>query len=153
IFSSETYSTNGSSWSAPIAAVYGTGATGVTSFHAGVYGYLTGSGNNSAGVLGAYSSTTWGGLGYIDGTGTTYGGYFSGSTRSTGTVFGASKSFKIDHPLDPTHKYLIHSCVESPDMLNIYNGNITTDAKGNAEITLPDYFQAENIDYKYQLTV
>jgi|SRR6516162_9903462 len=28
--------------------------------------------------------------------------------------------FKIDHPLDPAHKYLYDSFVESPDMMNIY---------------------------------
>lgn len=61
-------------------------------------------------------------------------------------------SFKIDHPLDPENKYLYHSFVESPDMMNIYNGNITTDATGKAIINLPNYFQALNMDFRYQLT-
>jgi hypothetical protein len=39
-------------------------------------------------------------------------------------------SFKIDHPLDPANKYLYHSFVESPDMMNIYNGNTVTDVSG-----------------------
>jgi hypothetical protein len=47
--------------------------------------------------------------------------------------------FKIDHPLDPENKYLSHSFVESPDMMNIYNGNVVTDASGYATVTLPDY--------------
>ena len=38
-------------------------------------------------------------------------------------------------------------------MMNVYNGNITTDAKGNATVTLPTYFEALNRDYRYQLTV
>ncbi|MGZ6988493.1 MAG: hypothetical protein ACXVH0_06005, partial [Thermoanaerobaculia bacterium] len=61
-------------------------------------------------------------------------------------------SFKIDDPLDPTNKYLYHSFVESPDMMNIYNGNAVLDAKGEAVIQLPDWFSALNRDYRYQLT-
>jgi hypothetical protein len=60
--------------------------------------------------------------------------------------------FRIDHPLDPDNKYLIHSCVESPDLMNVYNGNIVTDAQGYATVNLPDYFEALNKDFRYQLT-
>ena len=38
-------------------------------------------------------------------------------------------------------------------MMNVYNGNIVTDAKGDAVVTLPDYFEALNRDFRYQLTV
>ncbi len=62
-------------------------------------------------------------------------------------------SFKIDHPLDPANKYLYHSFVESPDMKNIYDGNITTDGEGVATVILPDWFEALNRDFRYQLTV
>ncbi|MGQ9644521.1 MAG: hypothetical protein ACUVT3_11745, partial [Ignavibacterium sp.] len=62
-------------------------------------------------------------------------------------------SFKIDHPLDPQNKYLYHSFVESPDMMNIYNGNVVTDASGYATVTLPEWFEALNKDFRYQLTV
>ena len=62
-------------------------------------------------------------------------------------------SFKIDHPLDPANKYLYHSFVESPDMMNIYNGNVTTDKNGDAIVVLPEYFGALNRDFRYQLTV
>jgi hypothetical protein len=71
----------------------------------------------------------------------------------TGTLAKGAGSFKIDHPLDPANKYLYHSFVESPDMMNIYNGNVTTDASGRAVVTLPDYFEALNQDFRYQLTV
>ena len=37
--------------------------------------------------------------------------------------------------------------------MNIYNGNITTDTEGNATVVLPDYFEALNRDFRYQLTV
>jgi hypothetical protein len=38
-------------------------------------------------------------------------------------------------------------------MMNIYNGNVTTDANGYATVTLPAYFEALNKDFRYQLTV
>lgn len=65
----------------------------------------------------------------------------------------ASKAFRIDHPLDPMNKELWHSCVESPDMKNIYDGVAITDESGYATITLPSYFEALNSDFRYQLTV
>jgi hypothetical protein len=80
-------------------------------------------------------------------------GYFYGNLTTTGTLSKAGGSFKIDHPLDPANKYLLHSFVESPDMMNVYNGNVTTDARGQATIELPDWFEAVNRDFRYQLTV
>lgn len=83
-----------------------------------------------------------------------YAGYFSGKVEVTGNFHvGGTKSFKIDHPLDPANKYLVHFCVESNEVLNIYNGNVITDANGDATVTLPDYFEALNRDFRYQLTV
>jgi hypothetical protein len=38
-------------------------------------------------------------------------------------------------------------------MMNVYNGNITTDRHGVAMVILPDYFDALNRDFRYQLTV
>lgn len=85
----------------------------------------------------------------------TYGdaGYFNGNVTVTGSLSKSSGSFKIDHPLDPANKYLLHSFVESPDMMNIYNGNVVTDSGGMAIVTLPDWFEALNRDFRYQLTV
>ncbi|MBS0196219.1 MAG: hypothetical protein JSR77_05620 [Planctomycetes bacterium] len=77
----------------------------------------------------------------------------NGSVSVIGSLSKGGGSFKIDHPLDPENKYLYHSFVESPDMMNIYNGNVTTDADGYATITMPDYFEALNRDFRYQLTV
>jgi hypothetical protein len=76
-----------------------------------------------------------------------------GNLSVAGTLSKGAGTFKIDHPLDPENKYLYHSFVESPDMMNIYNGNITTDGNGDAVVTLPDYFDALNKDFRYQLTV
>jgi subtilisin-like proprotein convertase family protein len=77
----------------------------------------------------------------------------SGSVNVSGTLSKGGGSFKIDHPLDPENKYLYHSFVESPEMMNVYNGNITTDGSGYAEVELPEYFMALNRDFRYQLTV
>jgi hypothetical protein len=38
-------------------------------------------------------------------------------------------------------------------MMNIYNGNVTTNAAGEAFITLPEWFETLNRDFRYQLTV
>ncbi len=76
-----------------------------------------------------------------------------GSAIITGTLSKGGGSFKIDHPLDPQNKYLYHSFVESPDMMNVYNGNVRTDDNGYATIDLPDWFEALNRDFRYQLTV
>ena len=79
-------------------------------------------------------------------------GEFSGSVDVEGTLSKSSGSFKIDHPLDPANKYLYHSFVESPDMKNIYDGNVTTDGSGTAVVTMPAWFEALNTDFRYQLT-
>ncbi len=79
-------------------------------------------------------------------------GWFAGDVNITGFLVKGGGTFKIDHPLDPENKYLSHSFVESPDMMNIYNGNITTDASGVATVTMPAYFDALNKDFRYQLT-
>jgi hypothetical protein len=148
----------------------------------GVYGQATGdnsvgvfgavpaanSGTNTAGVLGVNDSwaAIWGrstGVGpaiFGENNGSGYAGWFRGghvlverNLIVQGTLTKQAGSFRIDHPLDPANKFLSHSFVESPDMKNIYDGNVTTDATGSATVTLPDYFAALNRDYRYQLTV
>jgi trimeric autotransporter adhesin len=82
-----------------------------------------------------------------------YAGFFAGDVDVTGAIFAGVKDFKIDHPLDPANKYLVHSSVESSEMMNIYAGNVTTDAGGEAVVELPQWFEALNTDFRYQLTV
>ncbi len=77
----------------------------------------------------------------------------NGNVNITGNISKGGGTFKIDHPQDPANKYLIHSFVESPDMMNIYTGNAVTDANGYAVVELPGYFEAANKDFRYQLTV
>jgi trimeric autotransporter adhesin len=38
-------------------------------------------------------------------------------------------------------------------MMNIYNGNVTTDGAGTAVVRMPAWFEALNTDFRYQLTV
>jgi hypothetical protein len=75
-----------------------------------------------------------------------------GDLLATGSITGASKPFKIDHPLDPANKYLMHTAIESPDMKTIYDGMAGLDGNGEAWIELPTYFEALNQDFRYQLT-
>jgi hypothetical protein len=77
----------------------------------------------------------------------------SGSLYCTGTITGSAKNFRIDHPLDPANKYLVHASVESSEMKNIYDGVVTTDGQGEATVQLPDWLEALNGDFRYQLTV
>jgi hypothetical protein len=77
----------------------------------------------------------------------------SGDVHIKGNLSKGGGSFQIDHPLDPANKYLYHSFVESPDMKNIYDGNVVTNRYGVATVTLPNYFEALNRDFRYQLTV
>ncbi len=64
-----------------------------------------------------------------------------------------TKNFMIDDPLDPANKVLVHAADESPQAENVYNGNATTDTRGYATVSMPRYFDAENTDPRYQLTV
>jgi trimeric autotransporter adhesin len=80
-------------------------------------------------------------------------GFFSGQITATQGVNDSVGVLQMDHPLDPANKLLQHAAVESPDMKNIYDGTITTDAAGEAVVELPDYFEALNRDFRYQLTV
>lgn len=83
----------------------------------------------------------------------TYAGNFSGDLNVTGQIFAGSKDFRIDHPLDPANRYLSHASVESSEMKNIYDGTVTTDSQGDAIVDLPNWFEAVNGDFRYQLTV
>lgn len=69
------------------------------------------------------------------------------------TLTAGAKNFRIDHPLDPYNQFLQHGCVESDEYRNLYDGEVTTDAKGVAVVTLPRWFEALNTKIRYQLTV
>jgi hypothetical protein len=82
-----------------------------------------------------------------------YAGNFQGNVEITGTLNGMSPQVKMDDPLDPANKYLFHASVGSSEMKNIYDGTVTTDSQGLATVQLPEWFEALNTDFRYQLTV
>jgi hypothetical protein len=143
-------------------SVDGIGVEGVSVLNEGVDGFsftgvgVRGEGRNG-GVHGISRSANFGAI--IGENRNGLAGDFLGNVRVTGDllvtglVFKGGGGFEIDHPLDPKNKCLRHSFVESPEMLNVYSGNITTDARGEALVTLPDYFDALNHEFCYQLTV
>ena len=135
--------------SATATSGHAVGVVGVTSSAAGAGGEfinLSGSGL----VLQGFSGAAYKSVFTVDASGN---GFFNGNLNVTGKMTKGSGSFKIDDPLDPANKYLSHSFVESPDMMNVYNGNIKTDRHGVATVILPEYFEALNRDFRYQLTV
>ena len=169
------YGATGVAGNSTITGSYGTYGSGST----GVWGNSTGTGANvgvtGSGGTGVYGvGDTWGVLGQSNSASGSGGGFgnsstgdalftynqsggwaafFDGDVDVDGNLSKAGGSFKIDHPLDPANKYLYHSFVESPDMMNIYNGNATTDEQGSAVVQLPEWFETLNRDFRYQLTV
>jgi len=132
--------------------VYGTGPTGVSAIsnaqgNPGIYAQA----GESGWAVDAYDTSN--GTGVLAGSGSGYAGYFNGDVQVDGTLSADKKDFKIDHPLDPGNKYLVHTSVESSEMKNIYDGVVTTDAQGEATVRLPEWFEALNTDFRYQLTV
>lgn len=121
-------------------------STTSTSYY-GIFGEAIG--QNGRGVWGVNSNAISGGAGVVgENVSGGYGLYSYGQTGATGT-----KSFQIDHPLDPENKYLKHYCTEGPEPQNVYNGVVTTGADGKTWVELPDYFSAINKYFRYQLTV
>jgi hypothetical protein len=95
-------------------------------------------GTNAYGVWG-YSTSGWAGT-------------FSGKAQVTGNFFAGAKFFRIDHPLDPENRILLHASIESNEMKNVYDGIATLDANGEAWVDLPDWFESLNTNFRYQLT-
>lgn len=107
----------------------------------GVIGYTTRNSSSNAGIIGRAQYTS-----------TAYAGLFWGKVRVEGYLNKLGGGFEIDHPLDPANKYLVHSFVESPDMKNVYDGVVELGINGEATVELPDWFEALNKDFRYQLT-
>jgi hypothetical protein len=115
-----------------------------------------GFGDESAGVYGRAGTFHKGGSGLA--------GLFDGEVRVYGdlrviedlfvyqTLSGPDKQCKIDHPLEPENKFLIHACVESSERVNIYRGSVRLNTRGEATIRLPKWTQAFNTEFEYQLT-
>lgn len=149
------------------------GTTFTPTLYAGMYANLTGVFDpwyRPAGVVGEVNAGTWdyayGVIGYVRPTSINpssatigvYGRnhnsqalscavYSDGRFVSTGT-----KSFLVDHPLDPLNRALLHYCTEGAEPLNVYRGRATLDQAGEAVVDLPPYFESLNRDPTYQLT-
>jgi hypothetical protein len=89
---------------------------------------VIGEANNGGAAYGVWGRSNSGFAGVFSGNviiSTSSDGTKNGDLTVIGTITKGGGGFRIDHPLDPENKYLSHSFVESPDMLNIYNGNVT----------------------------
>jgi hypothetical protein len=85
---------------------------------------------------------------------TGYAGVFSGNVLVAGNLqVTGTKNFRIDDPLDPANTYLVHAAIESDEALDVYSGNVTTDASGFATVELPAWFDTINTDPRYELTI
>jgi len=124
---------------------HGFGVAGYTGTGAGVYG-------EADDVVNGWAGLFTGDLGISNDLYVTGHAIIGGNAQIQGMLSKGGGTFRIDHPLDPENKYLSHSFVESPDMKNIYDGIATLDGSGEALVTLPEWFQALNRDYRYQLT-
>jgi hypothetical protein len=123
----------------------------------GAKGKVFGSGTNTyIGLLGTSTGNSSGTNIGVFGTATTastnYAGYFEGDVNITGSTIKSGGITKIDHPLDPDNMYLSHRTVESPEMKTVYDGTVVLNSDGDAVVQLPEYFEALNRDFRYQLT-
>jgi hypothetical protein len=141
----------------------GNGITGVSGTNVGIYGISNAAvsagvlgENNYIGVQGNNKGTDvnrQGVRGENSGSAGGYAGIFvGGTTWVAGTLIKNAGAFFIDHPLEPETKFLVHSFVESPDMKNIYDGVVTTNANGIATVNMPSWFEGLNMNFRYQLT-
>jgi hypothetical protein len=130
------------------------GVKGSTGTASGVHGEATSGigvrGTAQSGTAGVFENSNAGTAVYL--ADASRAAWFTGNVHVAGTLTKAAGSFRIDHPLDPENKYLSHSFVESPDMMNVYNGNVVLDGRGEAVVVLPEWFESLNREFRYQLS-
>lgn len=125
----------------------GTGSEGVSG-----YDFVSG----CSGSLGRHNQGVYG---FMFNQASDWAGFFDGDTRVngflqvTGDILKGGTCFFIDHPLDPENKLLIHACVESPENLLIYRGKIRLGERGEAIVTLPNYFTALAKEHEATVTL
>ena len=121
----------------------GTGVQGGSTSGTGVHGFSS-SGNGVSGLstsgVSVYGRRL---LPYKPTEPSAVAGFFDGGI----TVVNGPKNFQIDHPLDPENRYLLHTCVESSEMKNVYDGVAQLDEDGEAWVELPEWFEALNGDF------
>jgi hypothetical protein len=157
--SDEWWGVHGHSKDVVRAGVFGENTESIGGGGYGVHGqnlHANGTGvRGEGGSNGVYGKGFYGVAGIGDDTGV-YGkgpwaGWFVGDVGVTGNITG-NKAFRIDHPLDPANSYLNHASVESPERKNVYDGVAQLDEDGTASVALPEWFEALNGDFRYQLT-
>jgi len=121
-------------------ATTGHGLDGLSITGVGVAGGTGGTTSDAIGVFG------------VSGGGASFAGKFQGNVDVKGNLTKNGGGFRIDHPLAPTEKYLNHSFVESSDRKNVYDGIVVLNDEGRAAVELPAWFEALNIEFRYQLT-
>lgn len=160
-FSPQGHGVRGESVSTTGSGVRGTnagGGTGVYGFSPQGYGVM-GESASTAGVKGLNLGTGPGvvalnksGNALISLSSQGSAGLFVGDVDVLGELYATSKYFIIDHPVDPANKYLVHAGVESSERANVYSGNAILDDNGEAWVLLPEWVEALNEDFRYQLT-
>lgn len=155
----------GSSYAATI-GVFGDTAdtgegTGVWGDTAGIGTGVRGSSENGIGVYGEClygakvvrrarpSAGVFGRCPAVEGS---YAGYFDGYVYVGNYLLKAGGGYRIDDPRAPATRYLQHSFVESSEMKNVYDDVVQLDEKGEATVSLPDWFEVLNEEFRYQLT-
>lgn len=122
----------------------------------GVYGENVSTGGLGGGGYGVAARASGGGIaiyGQILNVTSGWAAYFQGPVHVAGSLTSSNgKQFLIDHPLDPARKFLAHAAVESSELKNIYDGTVVLGTDGRARIPVPDWFEALNRDFRYQLT-
>jgi hypothetical protein len=81
-------------------------------------------------------------------TGVLFGMHYNTLTHEIG--YQPSKSFVIDHPIDP-QRYLVHACLEGPEAGVYYRGESEL-VDGKTWVDLPRYVSALATDFTVQLT-
>ncbi|MFF3159162.1 hypothetical protein [Streptomyces sp. NPDC057910] len=125
----------------------GTGVTGSSNGGAGVAAPNSGAGNGAGLFARNYSYGTVAFLAVPQ-----YAAALYGDMYISGTLSKSGGGFLIDHPRRPAESFLSHSCVESSERKNIYDGIAVAGADGRAVVELPDWFGEVNTEFRYQLT-
>jgi hypothetical protein len=120
----------------------------------GLSGHCDGGTGINTGVRGSAvgSNVNYGVYGTAGGGVENWAGYFLGSVYASVDFVSPTATLQIDHPLDPADQYLRHACVTSSEMKTVYDGTVVLDSAGEASVELPEWFEALNGDFRYQLT-
>jgi hypothetical protein len=131
-----------------IAIGYGAGSTGSSPYNQGAKSIiLNASGANlNSGVSGFYVNPVG-----ITGVAATNQNVLVYDTRTSAIKYSTGKTFVIDHPLDES-KYLVHACLEGPEVGIYYRGKGEITNNKSTIIVLPDYVSVFATDLTVQLT-